>query len=169
MAEWCDDLARSIRAGETIRTALASVPADDGVAAATVALRTRLARGVPVAESTERLDGIAREPHLAMATSVIAATSQLGEIRAEPFDRVAAVLRLREADRQERAVHSAQAAMSARVLTALPVAMLLLLVVADADVRAALARPFGIGLVLLGAAFNTAGWLWMRRIVRTSS
>ena len=169
VAEWCDDIARSIRAGDTLRAAVSATPDHAGVAAATAPFRARLARGEVVADSAERVEQTGHQPHLAMATSVIAASSRLGEVRAEPFDRVAAVLRLRDADQQERAVHSAQAAMSARVLTALPVAMLALLLVTDSDVRTALTQPVGATLVALGTGFNTAGLLWMRRIVRARS
>lgn len=168
VAEWCDGIARSIRAGDTARSAIAMLPDDRDVARATSSFRSRLERGAALADAAVDLDGIAEEPHLAMAVSVIGATSRLGEVRADPYDRVAAALRMRDADRQERAVHSAQAAMSARVLTALPVAMLALLVATDGGVRSALAEPLGATLVAIGALFNAAGWLWMRKIVRSS-
>jgi Flp pilus assembly protein TadB len=85
---------------------------------------------------------------------------------AAPIDRVAAALRLRAVDRAERASQAAQARLSAHVLTVVPLVMLTLLAIVDADVRAAIAGGPGAASVGIGLLLNASGWCWMRRIVQ---
>ncbi len=54
--------------------------------------------------------------------------------------------------------------MSAHVLTVVPLLMLALLTIADADVRDAVIRPAGATCVVVGLLLNLLGWSWMRRI-----
>jgi tight adherence protein B len=81
-----------------------------------------------------------------------------------PLERFAATMRQHVSDDLERAAQSAQAKMSARVLTAVPVVMLAVLVATDADVRNVLAEARGGGVVAAGLMLNAAGAWWMRRI-----
>jgi Flp pilus assembly protein TadB len=46
-----------------------------------------------------------------------------------------------------------------------PIVLLGLLVLTDANVRSALGTPAGIVVVILGGLLNVAGALWMRRII----
>ena len=63
-------------------------------------------------------------------------------------------------------MRSAQARMSARVLSALPVAFGLWCLTTDRRVaRFTLGSPAGWACIAAGAASNVAGWWWMRRIV----
>ncbi len=104
-------------------------------------------------------------PSLRLALGVIATAAQLGGSPAQAIDRTAATLRQRAADADERRAHAAQARLSAHVLTALPIAMLLLLVATDRDVRAAATAPLGAACIAMGLSLNTAGSIWMRRII----
>jgi tight adherence protein B len=63
---------------------------------------------------------------------------------------------------------AAQARLSAHVLTVVPLAMLLLLLLIDADVRAALQTSIGALCVVIGFVLNAVGWKWMRHIIGTS-
>ncbi len=170
VADWCSAIARGIRSGDTLRAALAEVsPADELVRARTDHLRLALARGRRVA------DAVASEPqrhphpsgsdHLGLALAVIGVCGRLGGSAAQPIDRVAATLRERAADDQERAAQSAQARLSAHVLTLLPLAVLGVLVLADGAVRRAAVSPAGAICVVAGALLNLAGWWWIGRIV----
>lgn len=183
VAAWCDALSRRLRAGDTLRTALAEQHPDHSrLAARTDPLRRSLGHGATVAEAlataTTASTGttadrrhrfapghIARDPHLELLCSVIVATADFGGGAAAPIDRVGATLRLRNADGQERAAQSAQAQLSAHVLTVVPLAVLALLASTDADVRAVSTAGPGLLVISLGLALNLTGWRWMKRII----
>lgn len=106
-----------------------------------------------------------RNPHLALVMTVLLAVARHGGSAAEPVDRAAATLRGRAADEADRAAQSAQARMSAVVMTLLPIGMLGVMVVTSPSVRDILSTPLGAGIVVAGAGFNGVGWVWMRHIV----
>ncbi len=168
VAEWCGDLARALRSGDSLRIALeTNVPTDAALREATEPLRLGLERGRTVSEvAGEMSTGRGRDAgrHTTLACSVIAECGRTGGSAAAPLDRVAAALRQRAADDQERAAQAAQAHLSANVLTVLPLAVLAVLLL-DGAVRAAVGSPAGLTLVAIGVALNTVGWWWMRRIV----
>ena len=74
-------------------------------------------------------------------------------------------MRQRVSDELDRDAQSAQAKLSARVLTLVPLAVLALLLGTDADVRQVLTEPAGAATVGIGLALNAVGSWWMRRIV----
>ncbi len=170
VATWCDDVARRIRSGTSLTQALAeSVPRDAAVRDATAPIRLAIERGRPVGEAMSALDAPGSSNsglrHLATACTVIAVSANLGGASAAPLDRVAAALRLRAVDEQERAAHSAQARLSAHVLTVVPVALLCVLAVSDPDVRATIAEPIGAICLTAGLVLNVTGWWWMRHMI----
>lgn len=174
VAEWCADLAREVRTGRTLRSALQhTAPVWPPLATATDPLRLALERGGGVEDAAARtrssIDGVAAAErgaaHLVAATAVITACGRDGGAAAPALDRVAAAMRRRAADDQERRAQSAQARMSAHVLTVVPLAVLGLLSAVDPDVRRAVASPAGLVLVSVGLALNLIGWWWMGRIV----
>lgn len=105
--------------------------------------------------------------HLRLALTVILTSARLGGSAAPAIDRTAATLRQRAADADERSVHAAQARLSAHVLTAVPVFMLALLMIGDADVRSAAMSTTGVVCIGVGMMLNVIGWIWMRRIIGT--
>ena len=164
VADWCDDLARTLRSGSTLRDALeTTLPADDATRHATDTMRMQLERGRPVADTVTRSGSIGA--HLSLAFGVIGVAARLGGAPAAAIDRTAMTLRRRAADSDERRSQAAQARLSAQVLTAVPVSMLALLLATDDDVRTVIARPVGAGCVVAGLVLNGLGALWMRRIV----
>ena len=170
VSEWCDDLARQLRSGASLSNALATgLPNDPATRHATDELRRRLERGRSVVAAAESAQLGEAGPNLLLALSVITTAAQLGGSPAAAIDRTASTLRQRAADADERTVHAAQARLSAHVLTVVPVAMLMLLVVADGDIRAAAASTLGATCIALGVALNAIGSIWMRRIIRTRS
>ena len=82
------------------------------------------------------------------------ACADLGGPAAQPLDRTAATLRARAADLAERQVHSAQARLSAMVLTLLPVAALALLLATSTATRTAVLGPSGALCLGAGAALE---------------
>lgn len=161
VAAWCDALAREVRGGATLGAALRSVEPPAG-APALLTIRHRLERGFAIADA---LDVTAAGTDEQAALTVVGACAEHGGPAAQPLDRLAATLRRRAADAAERDVHAAQARLSALVMTVLPGAVLLLLLVTSGSVRTIASTATGLVVVALGAALNVLGWWWMRRII----
>lgn len=164
LAGWCDALSRAVRGGATLRQALADVPAPHAVAAHVDAIRLQLARGAALRVALEPRGGV--PPHLDLVLVVLRACAEHGGAPGEPLDRAAAALRQRAALIAERRSQSAQAHLSAVVMTLLPGVLLAVLLVTSTSVRAALTGRAGLTVVALGATANAVGWWWMRRIIR---
>jgi tight adherence protein B len=162
-AAWCDDIARRIRSGSTLRDAVATLPADPATERTTAPIRLALDRGASVADAIARVD--AGGPHLQLALGVIATASRIGGPAAASIDHAAMLLRQRASDLDERATQAAQARLSSHVMTAVPLLMLAVLVATDGDVRSVVTSPIGTVSVVAGLALNAAGWWWMRKIV----
>jgi tight adherence protein B len=167
-----EGVARTVRTGGSLSVALAGVR-DTASAPLRQAIRLHDV-GAPLAEalatavtatgaspvSGERAD----DERFALAALQVAAV--LGGNVAATLDRAAGTLRERRAIRADRTVHSAQAHMSARVLSALPVAFGLWCLATDRRVaRFTLGSPAGWACIAAGVVLNVAGWWWMRRIV----
>lgn len=162
-AVWCDGLARSVRSGATLSGALRSSPAVPGVDVTVASICLSLDRGSSASDAFAQ--ATSGSPHVDLALTVLQACAEHGGPAAEPLDRAAATLRARAADRAERLTQSAQARMSALVMTCLPVAMLALMTLTSASVRSASTSSIGLVAITLGTALNVSGWLWMRRTI----
>ena len=160
IAGWCDALARDVRSGASLAAALRAADPPDGTSLAHIP--HALARGRPLAEALTVPTPSADEQ---AALTVLAACAHHGGPAAQPLDQVAATLRRRAADAAERAVHSAQARLSALVMTVLPGAVLALLLTTSPTTRASTGSPVGVAVVAVGLGLNVLGWLWMRRII----
>lgn len=167
VAAWCDDVARRVRSGSTLRDAITMLPADPATERATAPLRLAIERGASVADAIARAD--TGGAHLRLALGVITTASRIGGPAAASIDRAAMLLRQRAADLDERATQAAQARLSSHVMTAVPLLMLAALVATDGDVRSVVTSPIGTVCVVAGLALNAAGWWWMRRIVGVPS
>ena len=171
VADWADHLARSLRHGTTLQAALSTIhPLDADLEAHCEPLRHWLARGATVVDACDEWsDQLSRHRTertelLTTTAAVLAAVAVLGGTAAEPLDRLAATMRQHVSDDLERDAHAAQAKMSARVLTIVPLAVLVLLLLTDDDVRSVVTRPTGLAVVVVGLAINGIGAVWMRRI-----
>ena len=169
VAAWCDDIARRVRSGSSLRDAVTVLPADAATEQATSTVRLAIDRGVSVADAVGRVGECDPGPHLRLALDVIATASRIGGPSAASIDRTAVLLRQRAADLDERSTHAAQARLSTHVMTAVPLLMLGVLVATDGDVRAAVTSPFGAACIVAGLLLNVVGWWWMRRIVASPS
>jgi tight adherence protein B len=163
IAQWCDELARAARSGSTLTAAVRESAAPAQLAAELAAVHLALDRGVALAAALEQAP--VGNSDVQLAFTVLRACAEHGGPPGEPIDRAAATLRGRAADMAERRTHSAQARLSAVVMTWLPVAMLALLLSTSAAVRTAVTRPAGLVVVTAGAALNFVGWRWMGRII----
>ncbi|MFK8023373.1 MAG: type II secretion system F family protein [Ilumatobacter sp.] len=170
VAVWVDEVARSLRHGATLGASLAELePVDVVVAELTAPLRHHLERGATVVEACDAwIAGLdhRRGHHLLAVGAVLAATALVGGSGSEALDRAAGVMRGHAAADLEREAQSAQAKLSAKVLTIIPLALLAVMVMADAEVRSVLATPSGAGTVAAGIAANAVGLWWMRVVAR---
>lgn len=160
LARWCDALARDVRSGDSLPKALRSQapPTDTALGE----IRRRLEQGAPLHEALA-VPVTTADEHAVL--TVLAACAHHGGPAAQPLDRAAAALRRRAADDAERAVHSAQARLSALVMTVLPGAVLVLLLTTSPPVRTTVRTPLGTSVVVLGLGLNAVGWWWMRRVI----
>jgi tight adherence protein B len=167
IAEWCERVARNTRTGRSLAEAVVRASADlpgaaDGIQPAVRAL-TR-GRGLAAALSEVDDRAVPASP-IGLVVPVLIACAELGGPAAMPLERVAATLHARSAERAERQTNSAQARLSARVLTTVPVGVLALMALAEPTVRSALRSGVGVVCVVGGGALNLGGWYWMRRLI----
>lgn len=163
VATWCDHAARSLRSGASLTAAIADATANQPAMASVIEpVLLRVGRGRSLLDALD-IGDVATATGLAL--TVLRSCAQFGGPAAAPLERAAATLRSRAAISDEQQAQSAQARLSARVLTFVPVALLLLLTVTDPKVRAATTTPAGLAVVTLGATFNAVGAWWMRRII----
>lgn len=165
VADWCDDVARALRSGDALSSAIAQATAAHPALGSTISPvldAIRRGRSLAAALAAQPVDSASP---VALAISVLRTCADLGGPAAAPLERVAATLRTRAAISEEHRAHSAQALLSARVLTMVPLALLGLLVVVEARVRASLGTPAGLAAVGAGVVLNVTGWRWMRRII----
>jgi tight adherence protein B len=163
LAAWCDALARALRGGATLRHALSTVEPPSSVAPHLAPALLALARGASVTTALADVDARSRDLDLVLV--VMRACAAHGSGAAEPIDRAAAALRQRAALAGERRTNSAQARMSAVVMTCLPGAMLVLLALTSRSVRSAATSAVGLAVIGVGIMLNLAGWGWMRRLI----
>ncbi len=104
-------------------------------------------------------------PDEAVVLQAISAAHALGGQVATTLHAAAALLRERAVIVAEARAHSAQARLSARVLTAVPVAFAAWSLLSSRSFRTAVLSSTGLASAAIGAACNLLGWLWMRRIV----
>jgi Flp pilus assembly protein TadB len=162
VAAWCESLARVVRGGSTLIGALHSVAPPPSCRDALDPVILSLRRGGSLRDA---LDVATHSPHLDLAVTVLRACTANGGPPAEPLDRAAATLRGRAADLADRRTQSAQARLSATVMTVLPIAMLALLLTTSATTRSAATSTTGLAVIVAGAVLNLIGWRWMRRLI----
>ena len=141
-----DALARAVRSGASMHAALDSAAQHDH------RLVELIQRGPPAT------------PGQQLVCQAVRMAQEMGGQVGAIFDGAAAVLRERQAIHGEARAHSAQARLSAGVLTWLPIGFAAVIALGERG-RAALASPVGLTCVAVGATLNGLGWLWMRRLI----
>lgn len=162
-AAWCDRLARAVRSGSTLTAAIRAVDPPPGGAPDIERVVLSLDRGTSLKEALD--GGRCSSPHLELAFVVLRACALHGGPASEPIDRAAATLRARDADDADRRTQSAQAKLSAVVMTILPGAMLATMLVTSDATRVIMLSPIGLIIVVIGGGLNVIGWHWMRRMI----
>lgn len=101
----------------------------------------------------------------AVVLQALRAAHALGGPTAATLDAASALLRERALIRGEALAYSAQARLSARVLTGVPLVFAGWSALSSRTFRAAVLSPIGLASALAGGACNLLGWWWMHRIV----
>jgi Flp pilus assembly protein TadB len=102
----------------------------------------------------------------ALTLQALSASSHLGGPIAATLDEAAAVLRGRSAARAERWAHGAQARLSARVLTIVPLGFAGWSGLSSQRTRSVYLSTFAGGAcALLGLILNVIGWRWMKKLI----
>jgi tight adherence protein B len=160
-----EQASRDLRAGRSARHALVdALHRHPGVLPV---LRQRLDADMPLHDALHELDVDGDEQLFVRALQVSLRTDAHP---ADVLDRAALIVRERAAWRHERHSQAAQARLSARLLTLLPVAFAAWSTATSARVRdAQLHQPVVLVCLLLGGALNLIGWWWMRHLVRGGS
>jgi tight adherence protein B len=184
VAAWCERVGAGLRAGRSLTAAVVDAdvlpaPVDDhGRAGGSRGARPARRPFAEVAHAVRRgrslgeaFRAVPDDPSTptGLAAPVLATCAELGGPAAVSIEGVADVLVARADERAERLTASAQARLSARVLTTVPAAVGALLAVTEPAVRHSIATPAGLVCVTAGAALNGAGWWWMRTMIRSAS
>ena len=163
-----DHLCREVRSGASFTAGL--VDGLDQDPAALSDLRAALHRGAAVGDALARVAVHPTAPLDAtdrLVVQALRAAHAAGASGVDALERAAGVLRERRAWRHERLAQSAQARLSARVLTLLPVAFAGWGIATDGRLRAAYSlSPLPGVCTACGLLLDLAGWWWMRRLVR---
>ncbi len=156
-ARYLDAVAAQIRGGTGVRAAAAAVADEQRPLGVAVTSPLRF----------ERLQSsVVDDPDEAVVVQSLVAALGLGGTPAAVVQAGANVLRERAAVRAEALAHSAQARLSARVLTLVPLGFAAWCAIGSTAFRRALLTPAGLVSAALGAVTNAVGWWWMRRVVR---
>jgi hypothetical protein len=164
LAQLLDDIARRCETGETLPSAFVEVarrsPARESFAPVVAAVGA----GSTLRDALDLLPPT-RAPEFTLTRHVLRLAAVLGGDVSESLDRTAVTLRERHAMTQERLVQSAQARLSARVLTWLPLGFAGWTMSTSPAVRRFVPTPVGVMCVCVGLALNIAGWRWMDRTI----
>jgi Flp pilus assembly protein TadB len=160
-ASLLDAIARQVRTGSSLTSATL-----DEIDRSTPlgAIVDRLGSGSTLSDTLATVD--ASQPDLALTLQALSATAHLGGPIAATLDEAAAVLRERSATRAERGAQGAQARLSARVLTIVPLAFAVWSAVASERTRDVyISTAAGAICASCGLTLNVVGWRWMKRII----
>ena len=157
--------ARRVAGGETLGSALRGVAVESPLAMSLSESIRAMQRGASVEEALGLARPSASDADSALAVHVLTLCATDGGAIAEALDRAAATLRERDAMAHERHAQSAQARLSAIVLTCLPVGFAIWSTATSVRVRAFVVTTPGVTCLIAGALLNVAGWLAMRRLI----
>jgi tight adherence protein B len=156
-----DGISRQVRSGSSLTSAV--IDEIDPASPLHVVLR-RLETGDSLAEALAGV--IAHDSDLALTVKALSATAHLGGPITATLDEAAAVLRERAAALAERRAHGAQARLSARVLTIVPLGFGVWSAAVSQRTRDVyISTAAGAASAMCGLALNLVGWRWMKRII----
>ena len=167
-----DAVSRSLRAGASLRQALADAAVD-----ATGRLGDDLRRvvssaraGIPLDEALETWARTRPRPGVLLVVAALSLAHESGGASARAVEGVAATLRRRRAAMEETVALSAQARASAVVLAGAPVALCLFALVSGGSAaRFLTGTPVGLACLAAGVGLDALGWWWMTRLTAAAA
>ena len=165
LAALLDAVARRCASGHSLTAALTETMAARGAPPDMASVTDSLHAGAPLAAALATVHTTNADVRLAVHVLWLCAT-QGGGI-AESLDRAAATLRERQAARDERSAHAAQARLSAKVLTVVPMLFATWTTLTTDSVRRFATTVPGFACITGGVALNLAGWSLMQRSIRS--
>jgi len=157
LSEWCSQAARNLRSGSSIHDTINSH------------FPIRLHPRGALADRLQHTLASTHDPDERLVLWVAYSALVFGIPAGAAFERSSHRLQVREQLRHDRELHAAPARLSARSLTVLPIAILLLLIVTSTNVRSFIQTPTGIVIVLVGWALNEFGRRTMRAVIEPST
>jgi Flp pilus assembly protein TadB len=136
------------------------------VTSATTDLHDWLLQGKDIRAGLQRCDSDNPESRL---FSLLQHSLVQGVFLPSALEQAAAILREESRHQNDIVVASAQARSSARILTLLPFAVLLLLFLTSASTRSEVTTVPVLVVLALGVIFNQLGWHWVKRLVNRSA
>ena len=170
LAPAVEGIARSLRAGGSVRTALADsatgVPPPLGDELGQVVAACD--QGIPMRQAIERWAAATPTADVRLIAAALVLGVDAGAGLARTLDGVAATLYERAAIEREARALSTQARYSAAVLAVAPLVFLAVMAALDASTLGfLLGTPAGLACLGLGLGLDIAGGWWMARITRT--
>lgn len=157
LSEWCTQAARHLRSGSSLHDMINNQ------------FPIRLHPRGTLADRLQQTLASTQNPDERLVLWVTYSTLVFGIPAGAAFERTSNRLQVREQLRHDRALHAAPARLSARSLTVLPIAILLLLIVTSLNVRSFVQTPTGILIILVGCALNEFGRRAMRAVIEPST
>ena len=164
VAALLDQTARHCASGVSLNEAFGTAVEGSSLSTVFADVTAAMMTGESIGTALERVR--TDQPDVALATHVLRLCAAQGGAVSESLDRAATTLRERETVAQERIAQSAQARLSARVLTLLPIAFGGWTLLTTATVRHFFLTPIGMACLMVGLGLNAGGWLLMRRVSR---
>lgn len=169
LADVLNMISGSLRGGWGVQQAIGLVVQEAPSPAAEefkrVETETRL--GMPLERSLQSMADRMDSAAFHAAVSAIAIQREVGGNLAEVLDVVATTIREREALRRHVKALTAEGRLSAYLLVALPILMVLVLLVINPDyLLTLLTTPFGVTLAATGLVLLVVGSLWLRRATK---
>lgn len=168
LPQFVDDIARRCSSGDSLSAAFTAAAKGHTCAHVFAPTVQSLTQGSTLSEAL-RHSPVVRHDDVLLTWHVLKLCALHGGVLNEPLDRAAATLRSRQAIVHERRAQSAQARLSAQVLTVAPIAFAAWTALTTPTVRDFFASPAGLICVSAGALMNALGWFWMNRIVGAAS
>ena len=161
-----ESLARSVRSHSPARDALLEMLATMKVTSATTDLHEWLLQGKDIHAGLQRCD---QENPEARLFSLLQHSLVQGVFLPSALEQAVAILREESRHQNDIVVASAQARSSARILTLLPFAVVLLLFATSASTRREVTTVPVLVVLAFGVIFNRLGWHWVKHVVNRAA
>lgn len=169
LAATLDTIARRCASGDALSTALVETAQRAEHSRALAPVARAIAGGASVHNALGVAAGVNSGADVAYALHVLRLCADHGGNVGESLDRAASTLRERHTIAADRVAQGAQARLSAKVLTILPIAFSAWTLATSGDVRAFTTTLPGEVALAIGLGLNVAGWRWMQHTIRGAS